>query len=236
MLEESLAECERALKLDPLVKANGSVLNTYLYLGQYDKFLDSLPDSSESSFLLFYRGFGEFYERQMEPASRDFERAYQLQPSLYAQIGKAMNEAIVHRPANGLELLHTVEDRIKERGVGDPEAVYKVAQAYAVLQDKLSALRALRSSVESGFFCYPYLAADPLLSGLRDDPEFAPDSGSSPPAAASLQNPILLGETATRTFRVRKDRKGRDGQNPLVAPSLSRVFCETGWASDFLRD
>jgi len=154
------------------VKANGSVLNTYLYLGQYEKFLDSLPDPGESSFLLFYRGFGQFYERQMDHASKDFERAYQLDPSLYAQIGKALNEAIVHREANGLAILHTVEDRMKERGVGDPEAVYKVAQAYAVLQDKVSALRALRSSVESGFFSYSYLASDPLLNGLRDDPEF----------------------------------------------------------------
>jgi tetratricopeptide (TPR) repeat protein len=172
MLDESLAECERARQLDPLVKANGSVLNTYLYLGQYEKFLNSLPDPTDSSFLLFYRGFGEFHERNMEEASRDFERAYQLQPSLYAQIGKALNEAIRHQEANGLEILHTVEGKIKDRGVGDPEAVYKLAQAYAVLQDKISALRALRSSVESGFFSYPYLTSDPLLNGLRDDPEF----------------------------------------------------------------
>ncbi len=172
MLDESVAECERARQLDPWVKANGSALNTYLYLGQYERFLDSLPDASDSSFLLFYRGFGEFYERQLERASSDFERAYQLDPSLYAQIGKALNEAIGHREANGLEILHTLEGRIKQRGVGDPEAVYKVAQAYAVLQDKVSALRALRRSVESGFFCYPYLSADPLLNGLRDDPEF----------------------------------------------------------------
>jgi DNA-binding winged helix-turn-helix (wHTH) protein/TolB-like protein len=172
MLDESLAECERARALDPLVKANGSVLNTYLYLGQYEKFLDSLPDPTDSSFFLFYRAFGEFHERNMEQASRDFERAYQLQPSLYTQIGKALNEAIARRQASGLEILRTVEGRMKERGVGDPEAVYKVAQAYAVLQDKVSALRALRSSVESGFFSYPYLASDPLLNGLRNEPEF----------------------------------------------------------------
>ena len=172
MLDESLAECERARQLDPLVKANGSVLNTYLYLGQYRKFLDSLPDPGDTSFLLFYRGFGEFYEKNTEQASRDFERAYQLQPSLYAQIGKALNGAILHQETKGLEILHTVEGRIKERGVGDPEAVYKIAQAYAILQDKASALRTLRSSVESGFFSYPYLKSDPLLNGLRNEPEF----------------------------------------------------------------
>jgi DNA-binding winged helix-turn-helix (wHTH) protein/TolB-like protein len=53
LLDESVAECDRARQLDPLVKgSNGSVLNTYLYLGQYQKFLESLP-AEDSSFVLF---------------------------------------------------------------------------------------------------------------------------------------------------------------------------------------
>jgi hypothetical protein len=52
MLDESVAECERARELDPFVKANGSVLNSYLYLGHYQKFLESLP-VDDSSFILF---------------------------------------------------------------------------------------------------------------------------------------------------------------------------------------
>jgi hypothetical protein len=68
--------------------------------------------------------------------------------------------------------LRGLESKIRERGVGDPEAVYKIAQAYAVLGDKVSALRMLRRSVESGFFCYPYVVADPLLNGLHIEPEF----------------------------------------------------------------
>src|ERR1700724_2627811 len=59
MLPESVVECERARQLDPLVKANGSAFNAYLYLGQYDKFLRSLPDLNDSAFVVFYRGFGE---------------------------------------------------------------------------------------------------------------------------------------------------------------------------------
>lgn len=63
MLDESVTECERARNSDPLVKANGSVLNTYLYLGEYDKFLDSLPEVDDSAFVLFYRGFAEYHPR-----------------------------------------------------------------------------------------------------------------------------------------------------------------------------
>ena len=171
MLNESVAECERARQLDPFVKANGSVLNTYLYLGQYQKFLESLP-VDDSSFFLFYRGFGEFHEKEFDQASRDFDRAYELDPTLYTGIGKALSDSIHQRKAEGLDLLNGLERKIRDRGVGDPEGTYKIAQAYAVLGDKISAMRALRMSVESGFFSYPYFSQDPLLNDLRREPEF----------------------------------------------------------------
>jgi DNA-binding winged helix-turn-helix (wHTH) protein/TolB-like protein len=171
MLDESVAECERARQLDPFLKANGSVLNTYLYLGQYQKFLGSLP-VDDSSFVLFYRGFGEFHEKEFDQASRDFDRAYELDPTLYTGIGKALSDSIHQRKTEALDLLNGLERKIRDRGVGDPEGTYKIAQAYAVLGDKLSAMRALRMSVESGFFSYPYLSKDPLLNDLRREPEF----------------------------------------------------------------
>jgi tetratricopeptide (TPR) repeat protein len=93
MLDESVAECERARQLAPFVKGNGSVLNSYLYLGEYQKFLESLP-VDDSSFTLFYRGFGEFHEKQFDQASRDFDRAYELDPTLYTGIGKALSDSI----------------------------------------------------------------------------------------------------------------------------------------------
>ena len=162
---------EWARQLDPLVKANGSVLNTYLYLGQYQKFLESLP-VDDSSFILFYRGFGEFHEKNFGEAARDFDRAYQLDPTLYAGIGKAFSDSIHQRKREGLDLLDGLERRIRERGVGDPEATYKIAQAYAVLGDKISALRVLRMSVEAGFFSYSYIIKDPLLKDLHSEPLF----------------------------------------------------------------
>lgn len=172
MLQQSVAECERARQIDPLVQANGSAFNTYLYLGEYDKFLHSLPDLNDSAFTLFYRGFGEYYDKDFELAARNFDRAFELDPSLYAQIGKAISDSIAHRDADGLEILRQLENKIQQRGVGDPEAIYKIGQAYAVLGDKTSAVRMFRQSVESGFFSYPYFTTDPLLDSLRHEAEF----------------------------------------------------------------
>jgi TolB-like protein/Flp pilus assembly protein TadD len=172
MLDESVAECERARQLAPFVKGNGAVLNSYLYQGQYQKFLDSLP-TDDSSFTLFYRGFGEFHEKQFDRAATDFDRAYQLDPNLYTGIGKALSDSIHQHRAEGLQLLNGLERTVRERGVGDAEATYKIAEVYTVLGNQSSALQVLRMSVESGFFNYPYIDKDPLLNDLHNEPEFA---------------------------------------------------------------
>jgi tetratricopeptide (TPR) repeat protein len=68
MLPESIAEAERARTLDPEVKMNSSTLNSYFYLGEYDKFIQSLP-ANDSVYILFYRGFGEYYKNDVTEAA-----------------------------------------------------------------------------------------------------------------------------------------------------------------------
>ena len=173
LLKESVAECERARQLDPGVKLNSSALNSYLYLGQYDKFLASLPQS-DAALILFYRGFGEYHRHNWEQAVENFDRAFAADASLLqAQVGRALSHALKNRKSEGLAVLRDTESMIEQRGVVEPEAAYKVAQAYAVLGDQASALRVLRRSIENGFFSYPYFMVDPLLNGLRDTTEFA---------------------------------------------------------------
>jgi serine/threonine-protein kinase len=172
MLKESVAECEKARQIDPLVKINSSAMNSYLYLGEYEKFLRSLP-ANDSVYINFYRGFGEYYLNNRDQAAQEFDRAFEKDPSLLpANVGKALSYSIRRDNAGGLKLLQQTESKIEERGVSDAEGIYKVAQAYAVLGDKVSALHMLRLSVESGFFCYPYFVRDPLLQNLRAAPEF----------------------------------------------------------------
>lgn len=173
MLSESAAECEQARRIDPGVKLTSSALNAYLYMGQYERFLQSLPRVDDSALITFYRGFGEYYDKQFESASRNFDRAFEIDPSLFqARVGKALSYGSTRQESQGLEVLREAEARIQERGVGDPEAIYKIAQAYAVLGDRSSALRVLRYSVEHGFFSYPYFQSDPLLDTLRKENQF----------------------------------------------------------------
>jgi DNA-binding winged helix-turn-helix (wHTH) protein/TolB-like protein/Flp pilus assembly protein TadD len=174
MLAESVSECERAKQLDPVVKLNSSTLNGYLYLGQYDQFLQSLPKSEDAALIVFYRGFGEYYKKNLEQAKANFDHAFELDRALLqAEIGRALSLGIQQQNSEAVGVLHALEAKINEHGVVDPEAMYKIAQAYASIGDKASALRVLRHSIENGFFPYPYFATDPLLDSLRNEGEFS---------------------------------------------------------------
>jgi DNA-binding winged helix-turn-helix (wHTH) protein/TolB-like protein/lipopolysaccharide biosynthesis regulator YciM len=173
LLKESVEECERARQLDPGVKINSSALNAYLYLGEYEKFLGSLPTNPELPFHFFYRGFAEYYQKQYDQAVADFDSSFQQDSQLLqAQVGKALSYAIRQQPSKGIEIMRAAENKVRARGVGDSEAIYKLAQAYAVLGDKDSALSMLKHAIDNGFFPYPYFNTDPLLDSLRAERQF----------------------------------------------------------------
>lgn len=173
MLNESIAECEQARSLDPQVKLHSSALNSYLYAGQYDKFLRSLPQDVDVAFIVFYRGLARLYLKDQKGAMADFDRAYELDPSLYTQIGRSVSFAVGGEGREGLELLKQTEVKMAERGVTDAEAMYKIAQAYAIMGEKSAAMRMLSLSIQGGFFCYPYIKDDPLLENLRGEAGYA---------------------------------------------------------------
>jgi DNA-binding winged helix-turn-helix (wHTH) protein/TolB-like protein/Flp pilus assembly protein TadD len=172
MLSESIEQCERARAIDPNVKINSSAFNSYLYTGQYEKFINSLPAGEDSAFVVFYRGLGNYYLKNFEQAARDFDRAYEMYPQLYNRVGKALSYSIKNEKPVALDIVRDVEREIEQSGVGDAEGIYKVAQAYAALGDKESALRVLRRSIERGFFCFDYFKNDPMLASLRSEHAF----------------------------------------------------------------
>lgn len=172
MLPQSVDECERARQIDPEVKIGSSAMNSYLYLGEYDKFVQSLPNLN-TAYVLFYRGLGEYYESKLPAAAADFDRAWILQPSLLpAKIGEALSDSMNGKHQAAVALLGQTEDEMEQRGVTDPESMYKVAQAYAVLGEQAAALHALSHTIEGGFFCDACFSSDPLLKSLRGQPEF----------------------------------------------------------------
>jgi tetratricopeptide (TPR) repeat protein len=88
LLDESTKEGERALQIN--TKLESHQFNTYLYTGDYRRFLASLP-VREDAYVVFYRGLAEYYLGDMTQAAAAFDRAYELnQASVISQIGKAL--------------------------------------------------------------------------------------------------------------------------------------------------
>jgi hypothetical protein len=122
---------------------------------------------------MFYRGFANYHIHNVTLAKSDFDRAYEMDPTLLpADVGKALSDGMAGSKEDGLQLLHSIESKIEQTGVSDAEGLYKVAQAYAVLGDKASSLRMLQRTINGGFFCYPYFVRDPLLANLHDEADF----------------------------------------------------------------
>lgn len=173
LLEKAIQTGEQAHAVDP-----GFVLRTdtptyYLYTGDYEKFKTNLSPFTNSAFIMFYSGFVNYHLREFEQAKRDFDQAYATDSgSLQTQIGKALSLGLKNKSASGLNILRQTEAQIDRQEIYDAEGVYKIAQAYAVLGDKPSALRVFRKAVAGGFFCYPYFLTDPLLSNIRQEKEF----------------------------------------------------------------
>lgn len=172
MLPESVRECVLARQIDSQVKLYSSAMNSYLYLGQYDRFLASLPESNVV-YILFYRGFGEYYKQDFQAALTYFDRGYEENPSLFqAALGQAFADGIRRRYPDGLRMLLQTEARMEERGSADPEGMYKLAEGFAVLGQKSDGIRMLGLAIKGGFFCYPYLRTDPLIDNLREESGF----------------------------------------------------------------
>lgn len=174
MLDESIAEGERSRELDPTLELASAPFSAYLYSGRYEEFVAGMHDPEESALLLFYRGLARYYMKDLGHAAADFRRSHELDPSLLAsKIGIALLHGLEGRGEEGLKVLREAEVRVDASGVIDGESIYKIAQGYAALGDRASALRMLRRSIEGGFVCYPYFTRDKLLESVHGEPEFA---------------------------------------------------------------
>lgn len=172
-LEKSIEAGEKAHQLDPGFFLNASAPNYYLYVGDYQKFKNSISRRTDSAYLKFYQGFAEYHLNNKESAKQFFDEAYQSDSnSMQTQIGKAYSLMISGENEAAKALLNKIEKEVIEKKVSDGEGIYKIAQAFAIAGDNEKALILFDLSVDKGFFCYPYFQTDPLINNLRNEKNF----------------------------------------------------------------
>ena len=173
LLDESLSASERGATMEPFALGGANIPLAQLYKGEYQRFLDGFRLDSQSAYQQFYTGLAHYYLKRFPEAALAFDHAYSLDQSmLHTRVGKALSVLISGDRNAAARVLQLTELESTEGKVSDAEALFRIAEAYAVLGDRGGALRVLGRSIEGGFFCYPYFARDPLLESIRSVPEF----------------------------------------------------------------
>jgi serine/threonine protein kinase/tetratricopeptide (TPR) repeat protein len=169
MLKESAQEGELALSLDPNNPRYRSLATTYLYLGDFDRSLETHKLDPDSGWTL--ARVGQIYLRrgQKERALESFKRAIQKEPeSSSGRWAAAMRAAVEGRVEEGLAAL----GRSKEAGMVDGEQRYHFANVHCLLGDRDGCVAGLQAAVDGGFFNYPFLLKDSFLEPIRTDHRF----------------------------------------------------------------
>jgi tetratricopeptide (TPR) repeat protein len=173
MLEESLQMTFRSIEGDNSASNTNMAVNSLLYMGKYDEFRTLLNKPTTRIYPRFFLGFLEFHEKNYDKAKEDFLVINQIESShLLSRLGMVYISYIDKKPEEGLVILNNIKSDIYQREVYDGEMIYKIAQAFSVLNDRKSALELFQLSVEKGFFCYPYFVNDPLMENIRKEPNF----------------------------------------------------------------
>jgi hypothetical protein len=73
------------------------------------------------------------------------------------------------RHADGVEALQA---QTMTTGVPDPELLFYVGRHLVHVGESIQGLSLVQRAFEGGYFCYPVLADDPWLDGVRTDARF----------------------------------------------------------------
>jgi tetratricopeptide (TPR) repeat protein len=186
-IERSVQDCDIALGLDPSNPGFRSCGITNYLAGRYDwaeQFFNLSPNND-----FYYGNRAIVLMRQGRP-----EEALELARKTSYSILAAALEPVVEGRA--------LEPQVLQRELGftdllnDPEQVYWYASIFAFAGEHEVGLKVLRRAIDGGFCSYPFMETDPLLAGLRADPELS-DAWAEARAAGKACHERFLAETGS---------------------------------------
>jgi TolB-like protein len=167
LLQTSVAAHREARRLDPNIRT--TVAHTYFAIGDYQASLEAGRQD-----------FGYFTPLRLAMLGRVEEAI-----SMLKEKELAMHELVVHErlgrifmtslrmllEGNREASLKACEERVIE-GFQDPEGRYYLVRQLSYLGETAGAITQLKTTIDSGYLCYPQLASDPWLDPIRGDAEF----------------------------------------------------------------
>jgi DNA-binding winged helix-turn-helix (wHTH) protein/tetratricopeptide (TPR) repeat protein len=161
LLDASLAAHTRAIELDPKVRT--SVAHTWFVQRDHARVANltfaEAPYIVSLSLAELGRGSATL------PALREFEIR---NPTRLRDFVAAARTLLEGSPAESIAAI----GRVVESGFRDPEALFYLTRHLSHLGETTGALELFERVVAGGYYCYPAMADDPWLDGLRRKPAF----------------------------------------------------------------
>lgn len=162
LLQAAVVAHQEARRLDPLIAT--SVNHTYFMLGDYQRALEASSADYGYGRALVLSMCGKTEEAVSQLREVEKSGPWRL-GRLYVTSLRALLEG------NRQESLEASEE-LMQATFRDPEGMYYLARQLSYLGQEANALDMLGRAIDNGFFCYPAMARDPWLDGLRTHAEF----------------------------------------------------------------
>jgi tetratricopeptide (TPR) repeat protein len=182
LLEDSIRECDTALRLDPGNYLFRSCAWTFLYMGQPERAREYVQLDAGSEWANWVT-VSILIEEGKAKEARDVLKKVPATPRYHRDLAEAVL-GIRAQP----ELDRIAQEDTTSLAVGDdPENSYYQGSLLAYAGKKDAAVHMLRLAIEQNYCSYSALENDPMLDKLRATPEFA----ELLKAARFCQEPLL---------------------------------------------
>lgn len=179
MLDEAIAESQKAVKLNPQhTAALSNIAQAHNYAGRYAEaaaVLRSVPFEGGQVASHYHRGWALVQLGRPRDALALVDSAMSNREDAVVTNLHAV-AALAHAVMGNREEARAAIARATADGRGYGHfhhTAYAVGAAHALLGEPTDAIHWLREAADDGFPCHPLFAGDPHLASLRRDPRFA---------------------------------------------------------------